>query len=192
VTLNDIWLVRHGETEWTLSKQHTSRTDIPLTARGEEQAHELAALLAGHEFALVLTSPRVRARRTAELAGFPDAIVDDDLVELDYGDYEGRTTAEIHVERPDWYMWDDGSPGGETPADAGVRADRVIERLRAADGPALCFGHGHMSRVLGARLLGLPAADGRLLILDPGAISVVGSEHDRAAIRTWNRGQTLK
>jgi broad specificity phosphatase PhoE len=134
----------------------------------------------------VLTSPRIRARRTAELAGFPDAVVCDDLVELDYGEYEGLTSVEIRAQRPGWYLWDDGAAGGETPADAGVRADRAIERLRAADGPALVFGHGHMSRILGARLLGLPARDGRLLILDPAAIAIVGSEHERAAIKTWN------
>jgi broad specificity phosphatase PhoE len=144
-------------------------------------------VLAGHDFALVLTSPRMRARRTAELAGFPGAVVDEDLVELDYGDYEGRTSAEIREERPGWYLWDDGAPGGETPDQAGERADRVIGRIRAADGPVLIFGHGHMSRIVGARLLGLPARDGRLFILDPGAISIVGSEHGRAAFRTWNR-----
>ena len=148
-------------------------------------------MLSGHEFALVLTSPRIRARRTAGLAGFPDAIVDDDLVELDYGDYEGHTTEQIRAERPGWYLWSDGAPGGETPADAGRRADRVVERVRAAPGPALVFGHGHMSRILGARLLGLPAEDGRLLMLDPGAIAIVGSEHDRPAIKTWNWSQTV-
>jgi probable phosphoglycerate mutase len=184
--LNDVWLVRHGETEWTVTKRHTSSTDVPLTERGEEQARELARLLAGREFALVLTSPRVRARRTAELAGFADAQVDDDLVELDYGDYEGRTSAEIREERPGWFLWTDGAPGGESPDDAGRRADRVIERLGAAGGPVLVFGHGHMSRVLGARLIGLPAADGRLLMLDPAAVSIVGSEHDRPAVATWN------
>ena len=139
-----------------------------------------------------MTSPRVRARRTAELAGFASAEVDDDLVEVDYGEYEGCTSDEIRAERPGWYMWSDGSPGGETPDVAGRRADRVIERLRAANGPALVFGHGHMSRILGARLLGLPATDGRLLILDPAAIAIVGSEHDRPALRTWNWTPTLK
>jgi probable phosphoglycerate mutase len=186
LTLNEIWLVRHGETEWTLSKRHTSRTDLPLTPHGEEQARALRDVLAGLEFAVVLTSPRIRARRTAELAGFPDAQVDDDLVELDYGDYEGRTSEQVRAERPGWYLWDDGAPGGETPDDAGRRADRVISRLRAADGPALVFGHGHMLRILGARLIGLPAADGSLFILDPAGISVVGSEHERPAFRIWN------
>jgi broad specificity phosphatase PhoE len=184
--LNDVWLVRHGETEWTLSKQHTSRTDVPLTERGEEQAAELALLLAAPQFALVLTSPRERARRTAALAGFPDADVDDDLVEIDYGDYEGRTTEEIHEERPDWFLWTDGSPNGESPDDAGRRADHVIERISGADGPVLVFGHGHMSRILGARLLGLPAADGQLFVMDPASVSIVGSEHGRRAFMRWN------
>jgi broad specificity phosphatase PhoE len=147
----------------------------------------LQSVLGRVEFALVLTSPRIRARRTAELAGFPEAVVDDDLVELDYGDYEGRTSAEIREERPGWYLWDDGSPGGETFDAVTERADRVIARLRAAGGPALVFGHGHMSRILGARLLGLEARDGRLLMLDPGAVAIIGSEHDRAAIKTWNQ-----
>jgi probable phosphoglycerate mutase len=137
----------------------------------------------------VATSPLQRARRTAELAGFGDAVVDDDLVELNYGDYDGLTTAEIHEARPDWYLWRDGAPGGESPEEAGARADRVIERIRAADGDVLLFGHGHFSRVLGARLLGLPASEGRLLMLSPGSVSVVGSEHGEPAIRRWNWGQ---
>jgi probable phosphoglycerate mutase len=155
-----------------------------------ELARALAPVLARHSFALVATSPRSRARRTAELAGFPDAVVDDHLVELDYGDYEGRTTQEIHTERPDWSLWRDGSPSGETIDDAGRRADRVIERIRAVEGDVLLFGHGHFSRVLGARLLGLPPSEGRLLILSPASISIIGSEHDEPAIRTWNRSQT--
>jgi probable phosphoglycerate mutase len=134
----------------------------------------------------VATSPLQRARRTAELAGFGDAVVDDDLVELNYGDYDGLTTAEIHEARPDWYLWRDGAPGGESPEEAGARADRVIEQIRAADGDVLLFGHGHFSRVLGARLLGLPASEGRLLMLSPGSVSVVGSEHGEPAIRRWN------
>jgi probable phosphoglycerate mutase len=184
--LNDVWLVRHGQTEWTVSGRHTSRTDVPLTEHGEEQARGLAPPLAEQHFALVLTSPRVRARRTAELAGFPYAEVDDDLVELDYGDYEGLTSAEVRQTRPGWYLWDDGAKGGETPADAGGRADRVIERLGMASGAVLVFGHGHMSRILCARLLGLPAADGRLFMLDPACIGIVGSEHERPAMRLWN------
>jgi broad specificity phosphatase PhoE len=184
--LNQIWLVRHGETEWTKSKRHTSRTDIALTPEGEEAARALAPVLARHSFAVVFTSPRRRARRTAELAGFPDAQVDEELVELDYGEYEGRTSAEIREARPDWFLWRDGAAGGESIEEVGERADRVRARIEGADGDVLLFGHGHFSRILGARLVGLEAADGRLLILDPGAISVIGSEHERRAVRVWN------
>jgi broad specificity phosphatase PhoE len=184
--VNDIWLVRHGETEWTISKQHTGKTDIPLTAAGEQQGRALAPVLAEHGFAAVFTSPLQRAKRTAELAGFGDARVDARLVELDYGDYEGRTSAQIREERPDWSLWRDGAPGGETMDDAARRADGVIEEIASVDGDVLLFGHGHFSRVLGARLLGLPASDGRLLMLGPGSLSVIGSEHEQRAIRTWN------
>jgi broad specificity phosphatase PhoE len=191
--LNQIWLVRHGETEWTRSRKHTSRTDVELTPAGEENARALSPVLAEHSFAAVFTSPRTRARRTAELAGFPDAQLDDQLVELDYGDYEGRTTAEIREERPDWVLWRDGAPGGESIEDVSKRADEVSKRIEPINGDVLLFGHGHFSRVLGARLVGLDASAGRLLILDPGSISVVGSEHERRAIRIWNwalRAQT--
>jgi len=184
--LNTIWLVRHGETEWTVSKKHTGRSDIPLTPDGEAQARRLAPVLAAHSFALVLTSPLERARRTADLAGFADAELDDQLVELDYGDYDGRTTAEIHEQRPDWLLWSDGSPGGESIDDAGRRADGVLARIADLEGDVLLFGHGHFSRVLGARLLGLPASEGRLLMLGPGSLSVIGSEHGQRAIQTWN------
>jgi probable phosphoglycerate mutase len=184
--LNAIWLVRHGETEWTVSKQHTGRTDIDLTPAGEQQARALGATLAAHEFELVLTSPLKRARRSAELAGFPDAHADDSLVELDYGAYEGRTSADIRAERPGWLLWRDGTPGGESMQQAGARADRVIERVGALDGDVLLFGHGHFSRVLAARLLGLPPSEGRLLVLGPGSLSVVGAEHGYRAIHSWN------
>jgi probable phosphoglycerate mutase len=184
--LDEVWLVRHGETEWSASLRHTGRTDVPLTAAGEERARGLRAVLANHPFALVLTSPRQRARRTAELAGFPDAEVDDRLAEIDYGEYEGRTTAEIQQERPGWFLWRDGTPGGESIDAAGQRADAVITRIRKAEGDVLLFGHGHFSRVLGARVLGVPALFGQMLMLDPGSLSVVGSEHERRAIRTWN------
>jgi broad specificity phosphatase PhoE len=181
LSLNEIWLV-----EWTVSKKHTGTTDIPLTAAGEERARALAGVLGAHPFRLVMTSPLQRARRTAELAGFGDAVVDPRLVELNYGDYEGRTTAEIHEEQPDWYLWRDGSPGGESMDDAARRADEVIREVSAADGDVLLFGHGHFSRVLAARLLGLPASEGRLLMLGPAAVCVVGSEHDQRAIKHWN------
>jgi broad specificity phosphatase PhoE len=134
----------------------------------------------------VLTSPLQRARRTAELAGFPDAVVDDDLVEVDYGEYEGRTTPEIHEERPDWDLWRDGTPGGESIEATGRRADRVIERVRAVDGDVVIFGHGHFSRVLGARLIELPPSTGGRFMLGPASISIVGSEHGKPAFRTWN------
>jgi broad specificity phosphatase PhoE len=184
--LDEVWLVRHGATEWSASLRHTGRTDVPLTAAGEERAHGLRAVLADHPFALVLTSPRQRARRTAELAGFPDAEVDDRLAEIDYGEYEGRTTAEIQEERPGWFLWRDGTPGGESIDAAGERADAVITRIRKVEGDVLLFGHGHFSRVLGARMLGVPALFGQMLMLEPGSLSVVGSEHERRAIRTWN------
>lgn len=184
--MNEIWLVRHGETEWTVTKQHTGRTDIELTAAGEEDARALAPALANQRFAAVLTSPLKRARRTAELAGFPDAVVDPRLVELDYGEYEGRTSAEIRKQRPDWLLWRDGTPGGESMDDAGRRADSVLADVTTIDGDVLLFGHGHFSRIMGARLLGLPPGDGRLLMLGPGSLSIVGFEHEQRAIRTWN------
>ncbi|HEX4733395.1 MAG TPA: histidine phosphatase family protein [Thermoleophilaceae bacterium] len=189
--MDELWLVRHGETEWTVSKKHTGSTDIPLTAGGERRARELEPVLAKHPFGAVFTSPLERARRTAALAGFEDAVVDDRLVELDYGEYEGRTTAEIREERPDWLLWRDGTPGGESMDEAGRRADGVIERISAVDGDVLLFGHGHFSRILGARLLGLPASEGRLLMLGPASISVIGAEHGLRAIRAWNRQAEL-
>lgn len=184
--MDELWLVRHGETEWTVSKKHTGRTDVELTAAGEQQARELEPVLAQHSFAAVFTSPLQRARQTAALAGFEDAQIDPDLHEVDYGEYEGRTTAEIREERPDWLLWRDGSPGGESMEQAGSRADAVLARLEVIDGDVLLFGHGHFSRVLAARSLGLPASEGRLLMLGPGSISVIGHEHGARAIRTWN------
>lgn len=184
--LGAIWLVRHGETAWTLTHQHTGRTDIPLTPEGQEQARALAPALAGHLFDAVLTSPLERARQTAELAGFADAVEDDRLVEIDYGSYDGLTTAEIQAERPGWSLWTDGSPGGESMEQVGARADRVIAEIGSREGDVLLFGHGHFSRVLAARLLGLPPSEGRLLKLSPGSVSIVGSEHGARAIQTWN------
>ena len=184
--MDELWLIRHGETEWTVSKKHTGRTDIPLTPAGEQAARKLGPLLSEHRFAAVFTSPLQRARQTAALAGFEDAQVLEDLRELNYGEYEGHTSAEIREERPDWLLWRDGSPGGESIDDAGRRADGVLERLEAVEGDVLLVGHGHFSRVLGARILGLPASEGRLLMLGPGSISVIGREHGARAIRTWN------
>jgi probable phosphoglycerate mutase len=180
-------LVRHGATEWSVSGQHTSRTDLPLTEDGRTNARCLPQRLAGYHFALVLTSPLSRARETAQLAGFGDvARVDDDLRELDYGAYEGRTTAEIREERPGWDVWKDDSPGGETPADAGRRADRVIDRALGAGGDVAIFGHGHMLRILGARWIELEAAGGGRLALSTGAVCELGFERERRVIRAWN------
>jgi broad specificity phosphatase PhoE len=186
---SDVVLVRHGETAWSKSGQHTSRTDIPLTERGQAQAAGLAARLAGRPFALVLTSPLARARQTCALAGFADvAQVDDDLTEWDYGSYEGRTTAQIRGERPGWTLWDDGAPGGETAAEVAARADRVLARVRSAHGDSLVFAHGHLLRVLVARWLGLAPAAGRYFVLDAAGISVLGWEREQAVVASLNVG----
>jgi probable phosphoglycerate mutase len=182
----ELWVVRHGETQWSASGRHTSVTDLPLTPRGEGQARALAAGLTGRPFDLVLTSPRARARRTAALAGFPDAEVDPDLVELAYGDYEGLTTVQIRESVPAWTVWSAPSPGGETADQVGARLDRVVARARAAGGRVLVFGHGHAGRVLAARWLGLPPTDGRLFVLDSATVSVLGHEHDEPAVLRWN------
>ncbi|MCI0686028.1 MAG: histidine phosphatase family protein [Sporichthyaceae bacterium] len=187
----EVVLVRHGETEWSKTGQHTSRTDLPLTTTGEHQARQLGNLLAGRPFAPVLTSPLRRAWQTAELAGFGVAERVDDLRELDYGDYEGRTTAEIRQDVPGWTVWSGVLPGGETLADAAARADRVIERLRASQGPALVFGHGHMLRILAARWCGLPPEAGAQFALDPASISVLGYERTTPVIRSWNNALDL-
>jgi probable phosphoglycerate mutase len=184
---NRCFLVRHGETEWSLSRRHTGRTDLPLLPEGTVQAESLPSRLAGHHFALVLTSPLFRARETSRLAGFGDrAEVDPDLAEWDYGDYEGLTTAEILAEDPDWDLFAHGAPGGETPEEIGRRADRVIARIRAADGDGLCFAHGHLLRVLGARWLGLSPMEGRGFTLDPASISILGWERSHPVVMGWN------
>ncbi|HYV16762.1 MAG TPA: histidine phosphatase family protein [Conexibacter sp.] len=183
----ELWLVRHGETEWSRAGRHTGRTDVPLTAQGELHAAALAPRLRTLSFALVLASPLARARRTAELAGYAGRVeLDADLVELDYGAYEGRTTAEIHAERPGWDLWRDGCPGGETISAAAGRAERVLARVRDAGGPALLVGHGHFSRVLTACALGCAPELGRHLVLDPAAISHLGAERSTPAVRLWN------
>jgi broad specificity phosphatase PhoE len=192
--LNELWLARHGETEWSLAGRHTGRADIPLTARGEQQATALGERLRGVEFALVLASPLQRARRTAELAGFGDALAfDEDLMEVDYGDYEGRTTAEIRRARPDLDLWRDGCPGGETIAEAAVRAERVLARARALGPtrPVLLIGHGHLTRTLASRALTLDPDHGRHLALDPATLSIVGAEHAAPALRLWNDASHL-
>lgn len=182
----EVWLVRHGETEWSRSGRHTSVTDLPLTDEGVRVADSLAARLAGEEFGLVLTSPRQRARRTAELAGFPDAVVDEDLVEWAYGDYEGVTTAEIRESVPGWTVWSHPSPGGETPDDVTARLQRVVDRVRAAEGRTLLFGHGHALRALAALWLGLPVTEGRLFLLDTATVGVLGEDRGAPVIQRWN------
>ena len=187
--LPEIYLARHGETAWTISRQHTGRTDIPLLEQGEKDAIRLGQRLEGVMFTKVLVSPLGRARRTCELAGFGDkAEVDPELHEWEYGNYEGRRTADIRAERPDWYLFRDGCPGGESVAAIGDRADRVIARLRAIDGHVLIFSHGHFLRVLAARWLGLLAGDARLFLLSTAALSILGYEHnlEEPAIRMWN------
>jgi probable phosphoglycerate mutase len=184
-----IWLARHGETAWSLSGQHTGLTDLPLTERGERNARQLGERLRGLTFAKVLTSPLQRAARTCELAGFGAvAEVDRDLVEWNYGDYEGRTSADIHRERPDWQLFRDGCPGGESPSQVGARADRVVSRLRAIEGDVLIFSSGHLLRVLAARWLGLEAAGGRHFLLGTASLSALGYEHDlsQPVIRLWD------
>jgi broad specificity phosphatase PhoE len=187
VTPGEIWLVRHGATEWTETGQHTSRTDVPLTDEGREQARALGRVLDGHEFALVLSSPLSRALETCRLAGFGDAVeTDDDLREWDYGEYEGRTTADIREERPGWNVWA-GSPGGESLDEVGARARRVLERATGADGDAALFSHGHFLRILGACWLGLAPEGGRFFLLSTAAASLLGYERESRVLREWNR-----
>ena len=189
----DLWLVRHGETEWALLGRHTGRTDVPLTDLGRQQARALGARLAGHRFGLVLTSPLSRASETAALAGFGGAAVPDpDLMEWDYGSLEGRETTEIRAAYPGWTIWRGPWPGGETIADVASRADRVVARVRGADGgDALVFAHGHLLRVLAARWLGLPPESGGWFALDTGTISVLGWERGSPVVQTWNAGATV-
>ncbi len=182
----EVWLVRHGETEWSRDGRHTSTTDLPLTAAGEQTALALRDRLADVSFDLVLTSPMQRARETASLVGHGEAEVDPDLVEWDYGEYEGRTSAEIREEVPGWTIWSHPSPGGETPEQVCERLDRVVERLRGVPDRALVFGHGHGLRALTARWLGLPVTDGRLFRLDTASLSRLGYERENAVILAWN------
>lgn len=183
---DSVTLVRHGATEWSVSGQHTSTTDLPLLPEGEAAARAVAQRLAGSTFAEVLTSPLRRARHTAELAGYPDAEVCPDLVEWAYGDYEGRTTAEIREHDPGWTVWSHPSPGGESAAQVAARCDRVVERVRAASGPVLVFAHGHVLRVLTARWLGLAPTEGRLFRLDTSTVSVLGHERETPVLLRWN------
>jgi broad specificity phosphatase PhoE len=183
----EVVLVRHAQTEWSRDGRHTGRTDIPLTDRGRAAARALAGRLAGRRFALVLVSPSARARETCELCGLgAQAQVREDLLEWDYGEYEGLTTAQIHAERPDWSLWRDGCPGGESAPDVGVRADRVIAGIGSVEGTVAVFSHGHMLRVLGARWIELAPADGARLGLVTAAICVLGHEHATPILARWN------
>ena len=184
------WLVRHGETEWSLAGRHTGLTDLPLTARGEDTARSLAGRLQGIVPASVYTSPLQRAARTCALAGFgAAAVTDPDLVEWDYGDYEGLTSREIRARQPGWALFRDGCPGGEALAGVGARADRVVRRLRGGDGNALVFSSGHFLRVLAARWLGEDPSAGRHFVLGTAALCALGYDHDRTepVIRLWNQ-----
>jgi probable phosphoglycerate mutase len=182
-----VWVARHGQTEWSVAGRHTSRTDLPLTAAGELEAEALGAILRPEHFDLVESSPRQRALRTAELAGFKPT-VDNDLVEWDYGELEGLTSDQIKAKYPGWSIWHGPWPGGETAQQVATRADRAIERARAlpAGAKALFFAHGHLLRVLAARWLGQPAASGRFFVLDTATLSVLGWDRGGAAVEQWN------
>jgi broad specificity phosphatase PhoE len=183
----EIVLVRHGETEWSKSGQHTSRTDLSLIEEGRQRAAALRSELTGWSFSVVLSSPLKRARETCELAGFGDrAELDDDLREWGYGEYEGLTTPEIRAENPGWDLWTDGCPGGEMPEQVAARADRVLIRLKAAEGDAVVFAHGHILRVLAARWLQMGPEAGARFILSAGALSVLGYERETEVLRRWN------
>jgi broad specificity phosphatase PhoE len=184
----EVWLVRHGETEWSLAKRHTGGTDIPLTEHGVEQARRLAPALAEREFRRVLCSPLKRAVQTCEAAGLLDvAEISEELVEWDYGEYEGMTTAEIHAERqPGWLLWTDGCPGGEQPSDVAARIDPVIAELRDLDGDAIVFAHGHVLRAFAARWIESDPVAGQRIALATGTLSRLGLEHVYPVIRTWN------
>ncbi len=181
-----LFLLRHGPTEWSESGQHTGRTDIPLLDQGRERAKLAGQLLRGVDFAQVLTSPLQRAAETCALAGF-NGEIEPDLVEWDYGEYEGLTTPQIQAEHPGWSLWSHGVEAGERAAEVGRRADRVIERARSASGDTLLVAHGHVLRVLTARWLGLPPAGGRLFYLGPAAVSVLAHEREDPVIEVWNR-----
>lgn len=183
----EIWLIRHGETEWSLSGAHTGRTDIPLTSKGYERAAAIGRQMAGRKFALVLSSPMLRARETCRMAGYGEAAqIDGDLKEWDYGSYEGRTTAEIQQDRPGWSLWKDGPLGGESIADVAARADCVIARVMSGQGDAALFAHGHILRILAARWIGFEPVAASRLALDTATISVLGYERATPVIRSWN------
>ena len=183
----NVFAVRHGETEWSLNGQHTGTTDIPLTDNGRRLAGRIKRALAKRTFGLVLCSPLQRARETCTLAGFGDqAVIDSDLLEWNYGKYEGLTPEQIHESAPDWLIFRDGCPGGEMPDEVGERVDRVIARSRSADCDTALFAHGHVLRVLGARWIGLPASDGQHFMLNTGTVCVLSYYHEIPAVRIWN------
>ncbi len=187
MSIQNVFLIRHGETEWSLSGQHTGVTDIPLTENGRNLARQLAPILAGVSFGCVFTSPLRRARETCELAGLGERAQDDqNLMEWNYGEYEGLTPREIHAKAPDWIIFRDGCPGGEGPEDIGVRVDRVIERIRSMEKDVALFAHGHVFRVFAARWIGLPPGGGSHFRLDPATISVLGYYWNIPAIKCWN------
>lgn len=191
IPARQLWLVRHGETEWSASGQHTGRTDLPLTPEGEKRAAEIGRFLAGRQFALVLTSPMQRARETCRIAGYGGAAaVDSNLREWDYGEYEGLTTPQIQSERPGWSLWRDGVVDGESIEQVAARAQAVIERARASAGDALLFAHGHILRILSACWLGLPPDGARLFALGTASVSTLGYEHETRVIARWNGGRT--
>jgi probable phosphoglycerate mutase len=193
VSGHEVFLVRHGQTEWSALGRHTGRTDIPLTDLGRRQAEALGGMLAGAPFAEVLSSPLSRAWETMERAGYgSEAAAVDDLMEWDYGAYEGLRTAEIRLEVPDWSVWTHEIPGGESAEDVGARTDRVIERLIDVPGPAVVFAHGHLLRAFAARWMGLPPAVGRTLGLDTATVSVLGWERENRVIRHWNEACHLR
>jgi len=181
-----LWIVRHGPTEWSRDGRHTSVTDLPLLPEGEEDARALAPRLVDLDPELVLSSPRRRARDTAALAGFTDVEVTEDLAEWAYGDYEGVSTPDIREHDPGWTVWTHETPGGESAAEVGERLDRVVRRVEALEGPVLAFGHGHALRVLAARWLGLPVAEGARFVLDTATVSVLGHEREQRAVVRWN------
>ncbi len=183
-----IYLARHGETEWSLTGQHTGRVNLPLTPKGEQDAVKLGERLRPIPFAHVFTSPLQRALRTSVVAGYPNAVRDDDLMEWDYGDYEGKRSAEIKAERPDWRLFRDGCPGGESLEDVRVRADRFVKKLHSLEGDVCVFSSGHILRVIAARWLGLEASGGAVLTLKTTSLSIVGYEHgpDSPVIHLWN------
>ena len=182
-----VYLLRHGETDWSLSGQHTGVTDLPLTENGRLAARLLKSVLAAETFALILTSPLKRARETCELAGFGErAEIDPDLMEWNYGEYEGLTTKQIHLTRPGWSIFRDGCPGGETPDQVAARADRVLGKIRVTEGNVALFAHGHIFRVFGARWINLPASYGENLLLDTATLNVLGYYNNSPALKIWN------